>query len=901
MAEVNINLKCDLQHAVKVQYLDGNLFSQDAAANIINIEVTDGGAPATIGGTVSANVIRPDGGTVAVTGGTISGNTVPITLPAACYALVGMITIVVKLSSDSVVTTLAAAVAYVYQSSTDTVVDPGTVVSSIQDLIDAIDTAVASIPADYSSLWTKLAPAFSSSTAYTAGQYVTYNGGLYRFTKAHAAGSWASGDVVAVNLGGELSDVKSAMRQITGNESIPYTVDNTYYLNKDVGSVGNTPQSSNNFQATIIDCAPGDVFTINGKGGSNGRLWAFLDSENKVTRRESSTDLITGKIITAETGEVKLVINNNKTNAPGYHSYYGNLMSLRIEKDENEIQNLKNDVNHRLDGYLYFNPKYGTNSYTTLNETESISIASGKRIVLIFNGYTGTKFTRLAVYGIKSDNTEDVITTFYSNEETAFEIDAPNAYKALAFQLVISSAESDVEYSVSIKADTGNMMGHDLLSLAKRANGTEESLSYLEENFDQMVYSYFNMTDLGMLTANKVYSHNSKIAVDNEYCYIVSPLRIKEGVTYYLKNLYIYFCTVVYDDGTKVALSDDTSDTTKTFTATKDGTIYLSIENASVGTQVMTTSLDFYNSSKTNTYYKAKHLEGLQTVFIVDKNGGGDYTKLKDAIAAAILLENVKVIVRPGTYDILDEYGSEYMESHTFTASDRGIELKNGIHLVFDSGAFVECKYIRVGGNPTVRRYFSPFNVSGSCTVENLNLEAAYCRYAVHDENGGNGTPYHVIWRGCQMKLYNWNSGIAINSGETGDESPWRSKKVIGGGLGKFGDILIENCYFDIMHTDSAGITAGIVTYHNNAGSNNPGSISRVVIRNCYFKQSTFRIMYHGTTDKITQALCCGNDFSAEPSSGPSGDGQTVVNVELYSWNNHIHETPTPEDPDWWD
>lgn len=214
MAEVNINLKCDLQHAVKVQYLDGNLFSQDAAANTINIEVTDNGAPATIGGTVSANVIRPDGGTVAVTGGTISGNIVSITLPAACYALVGMITVIVKLSYNSTETTIAALTAYVYQSSTDTVVDPGTVVSSIQDLIDAIDEAVDSIPADYSSLWTSLAPAFSSSTAYTAGQYVTYNSGLYRFTKAHAAGSWASGDVVAVNIGGELSDVKSAINEL---------------------------------------------------------------------------------------------------------------------------------------------------------------------------------------------------------------------------------------------------------------------------------------------------------------------------------------------------------------------------------------------------------------------------------------------------------------------------------------------------------------------------------------------------------------------------------------------------------------------------------------------------------------------------------------------------------------
>lgn len=227
MAEVNINLKCDLQHAVKVQYLDGNLFSQDAAANTINIEVTDNGAPATIGGTVSANVIRPDGGTVAVTGGTISGNIVSITLPAACYALVGMITIVVKLTDSSVVTTLAAAVAYVYQSSTDTAVDPGTIIPSIEDLIDAIDTAVASIPADYSSLWTSLAPAFSSSTAYTAGQYVTYNSGLYRFTKAHAAGSWASGDVVAVNIGGELSDLKSAL-EVTRTDSVvpfPMTVE----------------------------------------------------------------------------------------------------------------------------------------------------------------------------------------------------------------------------------------------------------------------------------------------------------------------------------------------------------------------------------------------------------------------------------------------------------------------------------------------------------------------------------------------------------------------------------------------------------------------------------------------------------------------------------------------------
>ena len=42
-----------------------------------------------------------------------------------------------------------------------------------------------------------IAPTFSASTAYAAGQSVWYNGGLYRFTQAHAAGAWDSTHVAA--------------------------------------------------------------------------------------------------------------------------------------------------------------------------------------------------------------------------------------------------------------------------------------------------------------------------------------------------------------------------------------------------------------------------------------------------------------------------------------------------------------------------------------------------------------------------------------------------------------------------------------------------------------------------------------------------------------------------------
>lgn len=217
MAVITTNLTCDLQRPVRVQYLDGNLFSQDNQGNVINVAVFDGEEPAEISGTVSANVIRADGGTVAVTGGTIEGNVASVVLPSAAYYIPGVVSIVIKLTTSGVVTTIAAVVATVYQSATDTAIDPGTIIPSVSSLVSQIEAAVASIPADYSALWETLAPAFSADASYIPGQYVTYNSGLYRFTTSHT-GSWVSGDVVAVNIGGELSDLKSAFDTKTSTE-----------------------------------------------------------------------------------------------------------------------------------------------------------------------------------------------------------------------------------------------------------------------------------------------------------------------------------------------------------------------------------------------------------------------------------------------------------------------------------------------------------------------------------------------------------------------------------------------------------------------------------------------------------------------------------------------------------
>ena len=141
----------DLKKPVNVNYLDGNVFSQDNQGNIVGVEVLDDGVPASLSGTVSANIVRSDGGTVSATG-TLSGNKLSVALPAAAYAVPGVISIVLKLTTGAVVISLLAVVAVVYASSTDTTIDPGTILPSIQQLEQTINSLLATIPPDFSNV-----------------------------------------------------------------------------------------------------------------------------------------------------------------------------------------------------------------------------------------------------------------------------------------------------------------------------------------------------------------------------------------------------------------------------------------------------------------------------------------------------------------------------------------------------------------------------------------------------------------------------------------------------------------------------------------------------------------------------------------------------------------------------
>lgn len=307
--------KQDIKKPVQVKYLDGNVFSADNNGNKVGVELFDGTSTANVSGSVSANIIRSDGQTVAVAG-EASANKAWVVLPQSAYAIPGVISVIIKVTSGNDISTVCAVVANVYQSSTDTVIDPGTIIPSVQDLIELIETTVATIPADYSSLWTSLAPAFSTSTDYAAGKYVTYNGAVYRFNTNHAAGAWSTSEVTQVAICNEISDINSALTEnvLSARARLSGTVTLSNYLNSGwYGIAGGTTITDKPNEATHEGGLT--LFVYRSTNASGNYVYQILMQGNGV---------YWNRVLNKNTGEVV----NDWIAQPTYHGNYTGTVTL---------------------------------------------------------------------------------------------------------------------------------------------------------------------------------------------------------------------------------------------------------------------------------------------------------------------------------------------------------------------------------------------------------------------------------------------------------------------------------------------------------------------------------------------------------------------------------------------
>lgn len=135
-------------------------------------------------------------------------------------------------------------------------------VEAAEDAADRAESAAEEL-GNLTDLPDVIAPAFSTSVAYSVGDYVMYNGSLYRFTQSHAAGAWNAGDVTEVTMGEEVGELKDAYDAYT--ETLPgknlvnvtrsnNTVNSVAFTNNGDGTVTANGTASAKIQATFGNC-----------------------------------------------------------------------------------------------------------------------------------------------------------------------------------------------------------------------------------------------------------------------------------------------------------------------------------------------------------------------------------------------------------------------------------------------------------------------------------------------------------------------------------------------------------------------------------------------------------------------------------------------------------------------
>lgn len=141
MAQYEHWINTDLDKLPSIVNLGGYTFTGDALSVKIGAVVTQGGEAVTLTGDVAGYVIRPDGVTVVIEGDK-SSNRAWVELPESAFSVPGMCSLAIRLTygtDDSNKIVLCAAAFSVKTTSTNTIIDPGSVVPTYQELVDAID------------------------------------------------------------------------------------------------------------------------------------------------------------------------------------------------------------------------------------------------------------------------------------------------------------------------------------------------------------------------------------------------------------------------------------------------------------------------------------------------------------------------------------------------------------------------------------------------------------------------------------------------------------------------------------------------------------------------------------------------------------------------------------------
>lgn len=691
MAVIETWLHQDLQEPVKVNHLDGNLFSNNGNGNRIGVVLTNNGEDlASISGTVSGYVVTADGSTVPCTGSK-SGNRASILIPAAAYQP-GSIFITVFVTDGTTVTTIGAVSTTVMRSRTNAQVDPG---SAVTDWTQTINAAMQSVETAAANLGGIVAVPYASITfPVPLGKYTYYNNNLYRcITPIASSESFTAAHWTQVRLGDDVSDLKSALTN-TNNDVFSLIALNQGYITSNLDIV--TSNTGHKYSDPIM-LIPGDEINLFAYGygtsvchiakcNSNGTLTDVLVLSNGT--EEWKTYKNTGSSL------IWVVVCANINDHQPMVAIKGNGIYTELYSEMQEIGSNSQSItiiNNQI-------KQLGQSNYrvqiSEQNKKYPFYAKSGDSITV--STVDGSTMTAGSVRFYKADGTYEWWGLSGYGSKRTFTID-PNL---VLFYVDIATINGQTLY---VTNNSSWFNWHD------DVDNTNNALSNYEEEIDQRVFGTIPEVKIGYLGEDNgaIYSQSSG---DNRYI-VYKHLHGGEKFKYTGK----YGNTT--DWGLAYSISSNGT-ATKLFGGAKQNYVF-TVPNDCVELRAWSDCSEGYDLSLIcidTVDYRLDSLEKsvIPRYIVVDAAGDGQFTDIQSAIDYAknnfdVTNESVTIYVKNGIYPVTPDAESPYY------AINKG---GNKISIIGESrdGVIIRCTC-------TSERQGIALNIGGTCTIENLSIE----------------------------------------------------------------------------------------------------------------------------------------------------------------------------------